>query len=69
MEPEALVRGVQQISDPKTTNVKKDAAQNEIQYGKMDGKTVPFLTYLVRYPDSRNTSGKGETISTSFRTV
>ena len=69
MEPSSLVSGVHEIYDPKTTNAKKDAAQNEIQNAEKAGRTVPFLDYLFRYADNRTEKTEAEKIATGFRTM
>ena len=69
VESPSLVSGVQQIYDPKTTNAKKDAAQNEIQNVQKTGRTVPFLAYLFRLADNRTDKSEVEKIATAFRTM
>ena len=69
VESPSLVSGVQQIYDPKTTNAKKDAAQNEIQNAQKTGRTVPFLAYLFRLADNRTDKSEVEKIATAFRTM
>ena len=68
LEPQALLRGVLQIYEHKTTNAKKDAAQNEIQYAQSDGKSVRFLANHFLYADAR-TMTEVDAISTCFRTM
>ena len=69
VEQSPLVSGVQEIYDPTTTNAKKDAAQNEIQYVEKAGRTVQFLAYLFRYADNRTDKDEVEKIATAFRTM
>ena len=69
VESPPLVSGDQQIYDLKTTNAKKDAAQNEIQYAQKAGRTVPFLAYLFRYADNPTDKDEVEKIATAFRTM
>ena len=50
-------------------NPKNDAALNEIQYGKRDGKSIPFLAFLYRYAQERKRDAEVENVMAKFRTI
>ena len=68
-DPAPFVAGIRNPYDPKLMNPKKDAAQNEIQYGRRDGKSIPFLAFLYRYAEERKTDAQVEKVMAKFRTI
>ena len=64
-EPQALMAEIRIPYDQKST----DEPQNEIQYGRSDGKRVPFHAFLLRCAGEGKTHKDVGKLMTCFRTI